>query len=372
MARRKRIAIAGRGLIGAAAARHAALAGHEVTLIGPSEPETWADHPGPFASHYDEGRITRANDSRAYYVEAAMASIARYAEIEAQSGISFFTEAGALLAGAAGYMGEVAANRTRFAVASDLLDAPALARRFPFFALPSDWTGLHEASGAGHISPRRLVAAQTEAARRAGARVIDAEVIHVAPGRLRTGHTDFEAEEIIVAAGGWTDALLGRAPTLLVRPRTVALAEIGQAEAARLAAMPSAVLDTENGAYILPPIRYPDGKLWLKIGGDWQDDRLTTQSEINAWFRAGGAAAVRDRLADQLRQFLPGLAWESLRMAPCVTSWTATGTPEIARLSAGLTLATGGNGASAKCSDELGRRATAIATGLAATEAEAS
>ena len=368
MTRRKRIAIAGRGLIGTAAARHAALAGHEVTLVGPAEPEDWASHEGPFASHYDEGRITRKNDARAYYVGATAAAIARYPEIEAQSGIAFFTEAGALVAGGADYMARVAANRSRFAVASDLLDAPALAARFPFFRLPEDWTGAHEPRAAGHISPRRLVAAQTEAARRAGARVVEAEVIHVSPGRLRTRHTDFEAEEVIVATGGWTDALLGREATLTVRPRTVCLAEIGAAEAARLAAMPSTVVDTGNGAYLLPPIRYPDGRSWLKIGGDWVDGTLGSAAEINAWFRGGGAAQVRDRLAAQLSDLMPGLAWERLHMAPCVTSWTASGTPEIARLAPGLTVAAGGNGAAAKCSDELGRRAFAIAAGLAETE----
>ena len=56
-----RIAIIGRGLIGSAAARHLAEAGHEVVLIGPGEPANYASHPGVFGSHYDEGRITRTS-----------------------------------------------------------------------------------------------------------------------------------------------------------------------------------------------------------------------------------------------------------------------------------------------------------------------
>jgi len=56
------IAVIGRGLIGSAAARHLAKAGHAVTLIGPDEPADRKAHRGVFASHYDEGRITRALD----------------------------------------------------------------------------------------------------------------------------------------------------------------------------------------------------------------------------------------------------------------------------------------------------------------------
>ena len=45
------IAVIGRGLIGSAAARHLALAGHKVTMIGPVEPDDKATHNGIFGSH---------------------------------------------------------------------------------------------------------------------------------------------------------------------------------------------------------------------------------------------------------------------------------------------------------------------------------
>lgn len=357
-----RVAVVGRGLIGSAAARHLAKAGHSVTLVGPDEPEgPWAAHGGAFSSHYDEGRITRINDRRRFFAQVSAASIARYGEIEAESGIAFFTESGALIAAGRGYMEEVDRAREGIDVTFDWLDDEGLARRFPFFRFPEGCLGAHEPARAGHISPRRLVAAQTAAARRHGARIVAAEATRIAPGRVETAAGMVEADEIVVAAGGWTDTLLGRATTLTVRPRTVALYEIGPAEAERLAAMPSLVWETPNGAYLLPPIRYPDGRLWLKIGGDPVDREVRTRDEINAWFREGGSAEVRDHLTAQITGLMPGLAFESVRMAPCVTTWTGTGVPEIARLGAGLTVAAGGNGGGAKCSDELGRRAALLA-----------
>ncbi|HSG54049.1 MAG TPA: FAD-dependent oxidoreductase, partial [Paracoccaceae bacterium] len=94
------IAVIGAGMIGAAAARHLAQGGHQVMLIGPPEPQDKAAHPGVFASHYDEGRITRALDPWPFWSRASQASIARYHQIEADSGLRFFHETGTVMAGA--------------------------------------------------------------------------------------------------------------------------------------------------------------------------------------------------------------------------------------------------------------------------------
>jgi sarcosine oxidase len=40
--------VVGKGMMGAAAARHLALSGAKVALIGPDEPTDWANHTGVF------------------------------------------------------------------------------------------------------------------------------------------------------------------------------------------------------------------------------------------------------------------------------------------------------------------------------------
>lgn len=357
-----KVAVVGAGLIGSAAARHLAKAGHTVLLIGPGEPDDWASHTGVFASHYDEGRITRVNDRRSYFAQATAASIARYGDIQAESGISFFTPCGALIAGGADYMAAVEKARRGLNVGCDRLDADGLRDRFPFLALPHGFSGDIEPQNAGHISPRNLVAAQQKAAQRFGATRVSEEATGLAPGRVTTRTDGFAVDEVIVAAGGWTDDLLGRA-NLEVYARTVALHEVGPAEAARLATMPSVVMESDDDIYILPPVLYPDGKLWLKLGGDPTDDLLPDKAAITDWFQSGGNARRAEYLTDRLSQIIPGFQFESQHHKPCVTTWSKDRLPEIRRLEPGLTIAAAGNGAGAKCSDELGRRAASISTG---------
>lgn len=356
-----RIAVVGAGLIGSAAARHLAKAGHEVVLIGPGEPADWSAHKGAFASHYDEGRITRMNDRRPFFARVSAASIRRYAQIAAESSIAFFTECGALIAGSAEYMAGVATATEGLDVDCEPLDAEGLKARFPFLAIPEGFTGSYEPRNAGHISPRNLVAAQQEAARRHGATRLTEEATNVAPRRVTTASQTIDADEVIVAAGGWTDDLLGRR-ALDVYARTVAFHEIGPAEAERLKTMPSLVMESPDDIYVLPPVRYPDGKLWLKLGGDPTDDLLPDRAAITDWYRSGGNAERGDYLTGRILEIVPGLAFESRHVKPCVTTWSADRLPEIRRLEPGLTVAAAGNGAGAKCSDELGRMAAETAT----------
>ena len=360
------IAVIGRGLIGSAAARHLAVSGYAPTVIGPGEPLDKRTHHGVFASHYDEGRITRKNATDAYWAEASIASITRYADIEAASGISFFSPVGALMAGDSdgAFMASARAVAASLGVSHKDLDRNGAECQFPDLSLPDNWAVLWEDAESGHISPRRLVAAQTRLAKDAGARFLDAAVsgldVKATGVDVTVGRDVLTFDQVLVAAGGMTDHVLGRDLKYKVCARTVALFEIDEDHAARLGYLPSLVMGTPEGHYLLPPIRYPDGKSYMKLGGDPDDILLTSAQDIGDWFRSGGRADVRDDQEARFRALFPGVSVRSVAMDACMTTWTDDLRPEIAALSDRLFVAGAGNGAGAKCSDELGRRGAAL------------
>jgi sarcosine oxidase len=358
-----RIAVVGAGLIGAAAARHLAKAGHDVTLIGPDEPADKRAHRGVFGSHYDEGRITRRLDPAEFWSRVSRDSIDRYAGIEAESGIAFHASVGAMLAGPerGSAIRSTAAVQAAAGFDARTLRAPELAQHFPYFAFPDDTLAMHEMGGAGHVSPRRLALAQRTAAVRAGARHVAAEATGIeetAGGvRIASGAGAVAADRVLVATGGFTGALLPGALPLAVYARTVARFEVDEGEAARLEGMPALIWLEDGGEapYLLPPIRYPDGRIYLKLGGDPADVALQGAAEIGDWFRSGGSAEVGAQLEAMVRARMPGLAIRRVVTDACVTTYTPADRPAIGRLTDRVAVAVAGCGRGAKCSDELGR-----------------
>ena len=370
MVERFKSIVVGRGMMGAAAARYLALQGEGVAVIGPDEPTDWNNHHGVFASHYDEARITRTIDSDPIWARLANRSIARYGEIAAESGIDFYSEVGCLIVGPKRggqdpYVGQVEAAARQLGVAVEMLSDAALKSRFRYFDFGSDCEGVYEEKNAGYVNPRRLVEAQSLLAEKAGARVIRRTAVSVREeGGLAIVTTDdgavYTAERVLVAAGGFSinENLVPRPLDLKVYGRTVAFFEIPDEDLAAYSGMPSLIHqpdDPTDHIYLLPPVRYPDGKTYLKIGGDPDDLQLETEPEIRAWFRRGGRLTTRDHLRRIISDLVPTLADAPLSMAACVTSFTPENYPAIGFASDHIAVLTGGCGAAAKSSDEIGR-----------------
>jgi sarcosine oxidase len=365
---RFRVAVIGKGLVGSAAARHLALLADGVALIGPDEPPVRADHHGVFGSHYDEGRIYRILDRNLVWAQLAERSIARYAEIEAQSGIPFHQEVGMLAASVEGseqFVEGYGGIGDALGVTFDRLSAADLSRRFPYLDFGPAGRGAFEATKAGHISPRRLVAAQTAAAERHGATVIrePAHTVEPRDGGLAittaSGQTVL-AERALVATGGFANvhAVLPRPLDIVVRGRTIVLAEVAGALLERLHPMPSLIVDRAAGLgdlYALPPIRYPDGRWYIKIGTGELGRQLAALDALGDWFRSLGADLDRGMLARTLVSLVPDLAAASIHTDTCVVTATASGYPYVDRVADNLFVAVGGNGKAAKSSDEIGR-----------------
>lgn len=372
-----KVIVIGRGMMGAAAARHLSGMIDGVALIGPGEPAERKSHHGVFASHYDEARITRSFDDNMVWATLAARSLDRYREIEAKSGISFFSEAGCLFAGPPARPGQGFLGRALQVIEALDLDVetlpPATLRdRFPQFALSPSFNGYLEARRAGHINPRALVRAQTKLAEQAGVTVIDATVAAVRDeGTFVEAHADgkrYTAERVLVAAGGFSNFndLLPDAIAVRVAARTVAFFELGEREMKIFSEMPSTIVfgdRDEDHVYILPPVGYPDGKTYLKLGGDLETRSFDTLEDIGAWFRSDGDPRECDHLVSTALRLMPALAGCPTTSAPCVATFTTsaypyvgyTGSPRIAVL-------TGGNFVAAKSSDELGRLGAVIMT----------
>ena len=363
--------VIGKGMMGSAAAKYLAEQSDGVALIGPDEPHDKKVHTGVFASHYDEGRITRTIDPDPNWATLANRSVARYRDIEARSGVSFYSEVGCLLTGPRrgendGYIGRVIQAADALKVETDILDDTQLADAFSFFSFPSHSEGVFEPKGAGHISPRNLVKAQCLLAAKTGATVIAEEAIKLTSENglvfIHLGNsTIVSAEKVLVATGGFTNGsgLLPKPIELLVCARTVAYFEVSEAEAARLASMPSLITkpaDDSKSIYLLPPILYPDGKYYLKTGGEPFDIPISNDRDMRAWFRTDGMPSVREHLIERTREVVPSLDVINVTSAACVTSYTPSSYPMIGYSSnPNIAVLAGCGGASAKSSDEIGR-----------------
>jgi len=360
--------VVGRGMMGAAAARHLSRTGASVALVGRGEPADWQAHDGVFASHYDSGRITRTIDNDPDWALLANRSIARYREIEAESGTAFYGETGCLISGTSGgaFIGSVEAVARRYGLDAPLLDRAELGRRFPWFALPETSSGVFEAKGAGYVDPRKLVAAQVACLEKAGGVSILDEALSVtesgdrATVALKSGGS-VTGGRVLVATGGFSRApgLLPKVPALVVKARTVVLVQLTPGQAEAFSGMPSWIDesgDPSDHFYFLPPIVYPDGHSYLKIGGDPTEIELDEEQAIRDWFRGQGDPEAVAHLKRLLARSIPGLEPVRLVSVPCVTTYTVHGYPYAGFVEGErIALLTGGNGAAAKSSDEIGR-----------------
>ncbi|MEM9032930.1 MAG: FAD-dependent oxidoreductase, partial [Pseudomonadota bacterium] len=361
-----RIVVVGRGLIGSAAARHLGESMEGIACVGPDEPPDRAPHDGVFASHYDEGRMTRHVDPWPEWSITARRSIARYRDLEARSGLSFYSPVGYLGLGCTGstYNARCAETGKANGAAIELLDANAVRARYPFLSIRDDADGLVETGGAGYISPRRMVRAQTALAERAGVTCVrqPARAIRAVSAGVEVELWDgrvLAAEKALIAAGAFT-AACGLSPKnlgLTVYGRTVVLARIEGDAVKPLERMPT-MIDASNGAYILPPIRYPDGYSYLKIGvGTEADPQLAKLKDLQTWFKSEGSEGDRTEFTTHIRELIPVLeGCQFWCTDTCAVTRTSSGLPIIDWvLDDRIAVAVGGCGKGAKGADEWGR-----------------
>jgi len=184
-----------------------------------------------------------------------------------------------------------------------------------------------------------------------------------------TGGAVYRGRRLLLATGAYTNGFDRLHPRLDldVRVETVWLERVSPPDVERLRTMPAIWYDFEEYpafpyAYLLPPVRYPDGHHYVKIGVDRDPDaEHDAPAGINAFFRSGGNAQRGQELRALLHTLLPDLPLAEGLTKPCILTYTPHGRPMVdAARTAGVFVAVGGCGGAAKSSDEIGRMAALL------------
>jgi sarcosine oxidase len=353
--------IVGNGMFGAAIARH--LAPHaKVTVVGPGA--AW-DGSKAYGAHHDEGRIIGDLSRDTVWSELNRRARVGMTELDP----ALITPCGALTAttgDSPDYFGVAAEIHERHGTDIRTMTADESRAGFPMIRFGPDETILHQPA-AGHFSPRRYVALATQSALACGAAIARATV-----RVLRTSAAGAEADlddgrqlrawAAIVASGAFAvgSDLLPVPVALQAKSEVYAMAELDDQQAAELDTMPCVNRTISHpllaDLYVLPPIRYPDGCTYLKVGANTMTDRwLTDPAAVRAWYDHGDGDSLLPAFREVLTGLLPGIRVRSWHTRRCADAYTAHRHPYIDVLEPGrLTIALGGNGRGAQAADAVG------------------
>jgi sarcosine oxidase len=362
--------IVGNGMFGAATARYLAPYA-KVTVVGP---EARADGSRGYGAHHDEGRII-GDLSR----DIAWSELNR----RARDGMTkldpaLITPCGALTVttrDGRDYLSVADQLRQHRGADIRTLTADAARAGFPMARFGPDETILHQPA-AGHFNPRRYVTLATQSSQGHGAAIISGTV-----RALRSCATGIEAElgdgrllraeTAIVASGAFAAGsdLLPAPVALRAKSEIYAMAELDDQQAAALSAMPCITRTISHpqlaDLYVLPPIRYPDGRTYLKFGANTVTDRwLLDPAAVRAWYDHGDGNDLLPGLRGILAGLLPDARIRFWHTRRCADAYTAHRRPYIDVLEPGrLIIALGGNGRGAQACDAVGDLTARLALG---------
>jgi len=202
------IAVIGLGAMGSASAHALARTGARIVAFDRLGP------PHSFGSSHGHTRIIReAYYEHPLYVPLVRRSYELWDELQEESGTKLLVQTGGVMVGPEDgpvFRGALESARAHN-IAHEVLDARALAKRFPAYHARADWVALLE-QRAGMLFPERCVEAQVAAARRRGATLLMDEAVKswtqsVKGVSVQTSKGTYHASRLIVAAGPWLPGL---------------------------------------------------------------------------------------------------------------------------------------------------------------------
>ncbi len=315
--------VLGLGAMGSATAHHLARRGRRVLGL---ERFTPAHDRG---SSHGKSRIIRL----AYAEDPAYVPLLRRAyelwhELDASADERVIDLTGGLMLGAADspLVAGAARSAREHGLAHELLDAPAIRRRFPQFNVPDGAVGLYEDAG-GVVYPEAAIRAHLRGAAAAGAELRFEEPAlrwEAAPSgdrvRVTTPRGSYEAERLVIAAGAYAPELLaGTGLPLSVQRNVLYWFDAGaRRELFSPGRCPIFIWELPDGrsAYGFPDLPGPPGGVKVAFHGHGP---LVTPETIDREVHADEVAAMRAFLAE----CMPDLAGGAL-LATATCMYTLT------------------------------------------------
>ena len=323
------VCVVGLGAMGSAAAWQAAKRGARVLGIDRFAP------PHALGSSHGDTRITRlAIGEGAHYTPLVLRANEIWRELERETGESLHVVTGGLIISGparsatthvADFFENTLAAARSFGIAHEVLDAAAIRKRFPQFAVRDDEVGYYE-PGAGYLRPERCIAAQLRIAQARGAELHTGEAVEAVEDlgdrvRVTTQSARYEARRVILAMGAWLPAFLGDAGRDLRVTRQVLYwfeprGDIAAFEAPRFPVWIWELQETKHVIYGFPAIDGPGGG--VKLATEQYETTSTPESVRRDVTDGEKEAMFRELVAPHL----PGLGPRCVKAVACM--YTAT------------------------------------------------
>ena len=257
------------------------------------------------------------------------------------------------------------------------VDKNFVQERWTFLAPSDNCYGCFSKRYNGHISVRNLVKACQIVAKKNGVKIISEVATSIT--KETDGHYtivlengDFlSSKKIVVACGSFTNFYNlmpdGKQLDFQLLGHTVLKFELDEKTLENMAEMPSMMCKPKldpGYVYVLPPIRYPNGKTYLKIGHivlpSSQDECglgkfLKTSSDVQKWYCQDDYPKARKYFESVFKTMYPDVKALSKELDFCVMAFTASGKQMIGFVEENFVVAAGGNGKSAKFGLQIGK-----------------
>ncbi|XP_063197058.1 peroxisomal sarcosine oxidase [Chroicocephalus ridibundus] len=217
-------------------------------------------------SSHGQSRITRSAYAWMLYARMMPDSFRLWQRLEAEASTSLYRQTGLVVLGPAG---DPELEGCRHSLGADhVLDATALAQRFPGLRLHAGEVAMWDGTGGVLFADRALRAVQ-DVFRRHGGTLRDGEkVLRIEPGAVITITTTtgvYRAPRLIIAAGAWTGAIVAPLGLRLpLQPLRIDVCywrekEPGSSSAGRVGPcfMAVGLNQAPHGVYGLPALEYP-------------------------------------------------------------------------------------------------------------------